>query len=197
MGLASKFHVKREWDDKVGIRSPKSRKWGGERGHGFVVCHPRAPPAIIYLGFHFLEGYPHTLARDSDPFALPTSPSRARRTSNIEACSKRLFSCVGNAKKTSTRVLLLAVSCAPTKLSYRCFSNISSCLVQGTVGRRKIEFRYVSLQSMENYRYVQESCCTALIDNIYHMLATQHPPLSEGQTAAIGGTVNCCKITAV
>ena len=45
---------------------------------------PVPPPAIIYLGFHeILEGYPHTLARDSDPFARPTSPSRTRRTSNI------------------------------------------------------------------------------------------------------------------
>ena len=43
---------------------------------------------------------------------------------------------------------LLAVVCAPNKLRYRCFSNISNCLVEGTVGRRKNDFRLAHLQSI-------------------------------------------------
>ena len=95
--------------------------------------------------------------RDSDPFARPTIACHALAVPATQACSDRLFSCEGNVKKTSTRVLLLAMSCASTKISFRCFSNISNCLVEGTVGRSKIEFRYVRLQSIENYRYLREA----------------------------------------
>ena len=144
------------------------------------------------MGFHeYLEGYQHALSWwKEEEIAILLLAQLARRALAVpatQACSERLFSCVGNVKKTSTRVLFLAVWSAPTKISYRCFSNISSCLVEGTVGRRKIEFHYVRLQSIENYRYVQETRCIALIDKIYYMLATQHPGLSEGQAAASHG----------
>jgi len=44
--------VKRKWDDKVGLRSPKTRNRGGGGEHGFQVCHPRAPLNITDEGLY-------------------------------------------------------------------------------------------------------------------------------------------------
>ena len=77
---------------------------------------------IIYLSFHeFLEGYQNTLAWWKEKeIAIPLLAQLARRALAVpatQACSEGLFSCVGNVKKTSTRVLLLAVRAHQPKLA--------------------------------------------------------------------------------
>ena len=54
--------------------------------------------------------------------AIPLLAQLARRVLTVpatQAHSERLFQCVGNVKKTSTIIMMLAVSCVSTKNYYR------------------------------------------------------------------------------